>query len=200
MAKSDSEFLEAGMRFVLASTNLKVTLTNLVRSAVNAVGSNCGSVYLLDKTGTRLEPYILINFPPEYLEGCSTVELGHQCCGRAALHKIPWAVQDMWTDPLFIECREAAKKSGMRSGFSVPILNAREECLGTLGAQFHEPYLPSLYDLERHRLFAQLISFAISRQQADDQKSLPYQCPLPEKKTIASVDRERRDSSGVSAD
>lgn len=148
---------------MLDSTDLKATLTNLVRSAANAVGSDCGSLYLLNRSQGCLEPYILVNVPEEYLAGCESVPLGKQCCGRAALHKMPWVVADMWTDPLFADCREAAIASGMRSGFSIPVLNIRGACLGSLGVQFRRPFVPSVYDLERQRLFAQLIAFAIAR-------------------------------------
>lgn len=173
MEVEDHEFLEAGMKYVLTSTDLKTTLTNLVRSAVHAVGSTSGSLYLLNRSTNRLEPFILINFPDEYLAGCQTIELGKQCCGRAALHKMPWIVEDMWSDPLFADCREAAKKSGMRSGFSIPVMNAKDECLGTLGTQFQETFVPTLYELERQRLFAQLISFAISKHQSAQASIIP---------------------------
>lgn len=173
MEVADHEFLEAGMRYVLTSSNLKIALTNLVRSAVHAVGSTSGSLYLLNRSTKRLEPFILINLPDEYLAGCQTVELGKQCCGRAALHKMPWIVEDMWSDPLFADCREAAKKSGMRSGFSIPVMNAKDECLGTLGSQFQELFTPTLYDLERQRLFAQLISFAIARHESVQSATIP---------------------------
>ncbi len=164
MPSSDDNFLNAGFRYILAATDLHTTLTNLVKAAAQAAGSDCGSLYLLNKGLGVLEPYILVNVPEDYLAGCKVVPVGTQCCGRAALHKMPWVVEDMWTDPLFSDCREAAQKSGMRSGFSVPVLAASGECIGTLGCQFREQHCPTTFDIERNRLFAQLIAFAIARE------------------------------------
>ncbi len=164
MPWSDDAFLNAGFRHILAATDLKTMLTNLVKAAAQAVGADCGSLFLLNKEAGVLEPYILVNIPEEYLAGCRVVPIGTQCCGRAALHKMPWVVEDMWNDPLFADCREAARKSGMRSGFSVPVMAADGNCLGTLGCQFPERHSPSPYDIERNRLFAQLIAFAIARE------------------------------------
>lgn len=163
MRLSDYEFLSAGFRHILGTSDLYSTLTGLVRAAANAVGGESGSLYLLNKRTGVLEPYILVNFPDDYLAGCSAVPLGTQCCGRAALHKMPWIVEDMWTDPLFADCREAARRSGMRSGFSVPVLAANGDCLGALGCQFTDRYSPDSYAIERNKLFAQLIAFAIAR-------------------------------------
>ena len=161
---ADTEFLAAGFRHIVAAGDIKTTLTNLVKAAAQAVGSDSGSFFMLNAATGRLEPYVLVNVPEDYLAGCSTVPLGTQCCGRAALHKTPWVVSDMWTDPLFSDCREAALKSGMRAGFSVPVLAANGDCIGTLGCQFREPYSPDLYAIERSRLFAQLIAFAVARE------------------------------------
>jgi hypothetical protein len=53
--------------------------------------------------------------------------------------------------------------SGMRSGFSVPVLDANGECKGTLASHFREAFTPSPYALERQSLFAKLIAFALAR-------------------------------------
>ena len=164
---SDMAFLTAGMDYLAKSQDLKQTIEQLVRLAANACGSDMGSLYLLDPADRYLRPFALVNLPPEYTAGCSAVGLGEQCCGRAALHKIPWIVADMCTDPLFIACRDAAAKAGVRSAFSVPVLDARGEVLGTLASHFREPYHPDKYALERSKLFAQLIAFALARYGAD---------------------------------
>lgn len=162
MFRDINRFIENGLQFVASSNDLKTTLANLVKSAVQTAGSDSGSLYVLNPSG-YLEPFVTVNFDPEYLKGCQTVALGQQCCGRAALHKMPWIVEDMWTDPLFIDCRDAAKASGFRSGFSIPVLTACGECLGSLGFQFRESHRPSQSTLELSRLFAQVIAVAMIR-------------------------------------
>jgi len=163
----DSQFLVAGMKHVANnSEDLVSVVRGLVEAAVACVGSNMGSLYLLDEKRGVLTPFVLHNIPESYLEGCSEVALGTQCCGRAALHKTPWIVSDMWTDPLFVDCRAAAIAAGLRSAFSVPVLDGNGKCKGALAAHFRETYVPSPYDLERQSLFAKLIAFALARSEA----------------------------------
>jgi GAF domain-containing protein len=158
----DHLFLIRGLKYIETAENLRSALANIVRSAVQAVGSNSGSLYLLRQSSGSLEPYVLVNFPEEYLKGCSSVPLGTQCCGRAALHKVPWIVSDMWEDPLFKDCREAAMESGIRAAFSIPVLIANGECIGSLAAHYRSIHEPTQSELERLRLFAQLLSVAIA--------------------------------------
>lgn len=160
---SDMSFLTAGMEYLAKSKDLRSTIERLVRLAANACGTDMGSLYLLDATDNYLRPFALVNLPPEYTAGCSAVGLGEQCCGRAALHKMPWAVEDMRTDPLFLACRDAAATAGIRAGFSVPVMDPEGAVLGTLASHFREPYHPDMYALERSKLFAQLIAHALVR-------------------------------------
>jgi GAF domain-containing protein len=169
---SDMSFIAAGMEFLAKSKDLKQTIEQLVRLAANACGSDMGSLYVLDRTDNYLKPFVLVNLPPEYTAGCTQVGLGEQCCGRAALHKIPWVVEDMLRDPLFIACREAARTAGVRSAFSVPILDAQGECIGTLASHFREPFRPDTYVLERSKLFAQLIAFAMARYERERKEAV----------------------------
>jgi len=157
----DAKFLLAGMQYVATTADPTKAIRGLVEAASASVGSDAGSLYLLDATRGVLEPFVLHNLPDSYIAGCSEVPLGTQCCGRAALHKVPWIVEDMWTDPLFVDCREAAKISGVRAAFSVPVLDAKGRCLGSLASHFYKPYTPSQYDLERQSVFAKLIAFAL---------------------------------------
>jgi GAF domain-containing protein len=160
----DSKFLIAGMKHVAEAKDLTAVMRGLVEASSASVGSNMGSLFLLDQSSGVLTPFMLHNLPTDYLNGCAEVPLGTQCCGRAALHKVPWVVHDMWTDPLFVDCREAAIVSGMRSAFSVPVLDSKGNCLGSLASHFRELYSPSEYDLERQAVFAKLIAFALTRQ------------------------------------
>ncbi len=163
MYSQDTKFLLAGMQHIASSADPSSVIRGLVEAASASVGTNMGSLYLLDEQRGVLKPYILHNLPDSYLDGCAEVPLGSQCCGRAALHKIPWIVEDMWTDPLFSDCKDAAMASGMRSAFSVPVLDAHGRTLGSLASHFQDAFNPTAYDLERQSVFAKLIAFALSR-------------------------------------
>ena len=168
METQDTQFLLAGMQYVASTADPTIALRGLVRAASASVGSDMGSLYLLNEARGVLQPFILHNLPGSYVAGCEEVPLGTQCCGRAALHKTPWIVQDMWTDPLFVDCREAAKLSGVRSAFSVPVLDVNGRCHGSLASHFLTQYSPSPYVLERQSVFAKLIAFALLRRESTD--------------------------------
>lgn len=164
---SDPTFLSAGLNAALQAGNLKKTITELVTLAAQAAGTNMGALYMLDGSKHFLQPYVLVNLPKDYVGECGNVEVGTQCCGRAVQHKKPWVVSDMLTDPLFAEAREASVKTGIQSAFSVPVMNADGEVLGSLSSHFRGKYTPSEYAIERSRLFATLIAFAIAKEHAE---------------------------------
>jgi GAF domain-containing protein len=168
-AKNGEEdlFFTKGMQHVMDSSDVQRTVRDLVRVAAEAVGSEMGALYLLDKTGRVLKPAVVVNLPEEYVQGCGDVPVGQQCCGRAALHQSPWYVEDIWINPLFPPAtRDAARRAGVRAGFSVPVMTEDGRCLGSLSAHFREAHLPGDFEIERHLLFARLIGFALSRSQA----------------------------------
>ena len=161
--KREFDFLRAGHQHIAHSTNLKQTISDLVKMAVATAGTDMGSLYLLKKTDRLLHPFILLNLPDSYLEGCSAVPVGTQCCGRAVLHKIPWVVEDMWSDPLFSDCQAAAKKSGIRSAVSVPVINDGGECLGSLASHFREVHRPGQETIDTLQTMGKLIAYALMR-------------------------------------
>lgn len=167
----DSEFLLAGMDFVTKIMDPKVAIEKLVTAAAASLGSDMGSFYRLNSAKNVLEPYVTVNFPADYAAACGAVALGDQCCGRAAKYKHPWVVEDMWTDPLFKTAREGAQKAGIRSAFSVPVLDFDGKCLGSLASHFRTQYKPTPYALERQSLFAKLIAFALVKHEVRVQGS-----------------------------
>jgi len=133
----------------------------LVRLAGEGANSQSCSLYLLNEDKTHLVPSIVIGLPESYIAGCGDVKVGTQCCGRAVLHKKPWIVSDMLTDPLFADARQASVDSGIRAGFSVPVISSTGDVLGSLGCHYRQPYRPTPIDIERNEIFAKLIAFAL---------------------------------------
>ena len=163
--KDEQKFLENGERYIATSSDVKKAVRDLVRAAAEAVGSNMGALYLIDESHRVLKPFAVVNLPEDYVQGCGEIPLGQQCCGRAALHNLPWYVTDMWSDPLFpVETREAAKRVGIRAGFSVPVVNAQGKCIGSLSAHFSDPHIPGDHEIRSHFMFAQLVALALARE------------------------------------
>lgn len=154
-------FFDRGLEYLRRTEDFAAGLVNIVRSAAAGIGSDSASLYLVKQSTGTLVPYILVNVSPEYLKGCASVPLGTQCCGRAALHKVPWSVADMWNDPLFADCASAARKAGVRAGFSIPVMMPDDTCIGTLAAHYSHIHEPRRSDIDRMTLFARLISMAV---------------------------------------
>jgi GAF domain-containing protein len=123
-----------------------------------------GALYLIDESLGVLKPAVVIGLPEEYVKGCGDIPLGEQCCGRAALNNLPWYVEDIWNNPTFpADAREAARRAGVRAGFSVPVVNAQGMCIGSLSAHFCAPHTPSDHEIRNHCMFAQLVALALAR-------------------------------------
>lgn len=164
----DWRLLQDGLDQMQEGAGRSATLLNLVRLAVEAGNSSSGSLYLLDPRRKVLKPAVLIGLPEDYVALCGNVRVGDQCCGRAVQAKKPWVVKDMLKDPLFATARKAAKSTGIRSAFSVPVFDANGDCIGSLACHYRTPHTPTNYELERNRLFATLIGFALSSEEATD--------------------------------
>lgn len=118
-------------------------VVNLVRLACESVEAVGATLYTVDPTRRFLKPFVIHKLPQSYIDGIGTVEVGKQCCGRAVAEKKPWVVQDMLSDPLFRDGAKGALNSQIRAAFSVPVITAKGDAVGSLACHFREPRLPS---------------------------------------------------------
>ena len=160
---SDMAFIQKGLDQIQSGIAADSTLNELVQLAVSAAKAEAGSLSLMDEERQVLKITVTVGLPEEYVKGCGDIALGDQCCGRAALHRKPWIVTDMLTDPLFATAREASARTGIRAAFSVPVIQANGKVLGSLACHYRKPYTPTAYEIERNHLFATLIAFALVR-------------------------------------
>jgi GAF domain-containing protein len=140
-------------------------IERLVRLAGEGAHSAACSLYLLDAEKQFLHPGVVIGLPEAYVKACGPVAVGTQCCGRAVAHKKPWLVVDMLKDPLFREARKAAESTPIRAAFSVPVISAGGEVLGSLACHYTQPYAATDNDIERNLIFAQLIAYSLTQDQ-----------------------------------
>jgi GAF domain-containing protein len=159
----DFHFVHNALDQLAQDPALQSNLNELVRLAGQAAKSDACSLYYVDSQEQCLKPAVVLGLPSDYVRGCGNVPIGDQCCGRAVAHKKPWIVKDMHTDPLFANARAASETSGIRAAFSVPVINAENEAIASLACHYRVPYTPTNYDIERNRIFATLIAFAMSR-------------------------------------
>lgn len=149
----------------MAAYQVTPFVERLVRLAGEGAHSAACSLYLLDTSKQFLHPSVVIGLPDAYVKGCGPVAVGTQCCGRAVAHKKPWLVVDMLKDPLFADARKAAEDSPIRAAFSVPVITADGEVLGSLACHYKRPYTASENDIERNEIFAQLIAYTLTQDQ-----------------------------------
>lgn len=163
--------IQQGLQQIQAGTAVESTLNELVQLAVSAAKSEAGSLALMDEERQVLKIAVTVGLPEDYVKGCGDIALGDQCCGRAALHRQPWIVTDMLSDPLFASAREASARTGIRAAFSVPVIQANGKVLGSLACHYRKPYTPTAYEIERNHLFATLIAFALVRDHSQAKSS-----------------------------
>ena len=145
-----------------ANDDLKRALAELVQLAAESANSKFGSFYVVDPSENVLKPLVTYGLPQAYVEACGNVRIGDQCCGRAVQHRKPWTVSDMLSDPLFESAREAAMKSPIRAGFSVPVIDENGNCLGCLASQYDEVHAATSEEIVRNQTWAEMIAHTIS--------------------------------------
>ena len=168
MAEQDRDlsFLAESLNSIREGTDLNSKLAELVRLAAEAAKSDAASLYLVDEDEGVLKPAVVLGLPEDYVQGCGSVAIGDQCCGRAVKFRRPWIVSDMQTDPLFATAKGASDSSGIRAAFSVPVIDAADNCLASLACHYRKPFQPTAYEIERNRVFATLIAFTIAQSKA----------------------------------
>lgn len=142
--------------------DLKRALAELVQMAAQSANSKFGSFYVVDPSENVLKPLVTYGLPQAYIEACGNVRIGDQCCGRAVQHRKPWTVSDMLSDPLFESARQAAMKSPIRAGFSVPVIDQNGNCLGCLASQYDEVHVATPEEIVRNQTWAEMIAHTIS--------------------------------------
>lgn len=159
----DIPFFESGLQLIHGQGGWRNALAELIQLVAESANSTSASFYVADWRQNVLKPAITYGLPPTYVDACGDVSIGDQCCGRAVLHRKPWVVSDMLSDPLFSSARDAALASPIRAGFSVPVIDGNNECIGSIGCHYVEPHTPSSADIERNEVWASVIAHTISQ-------------------------------------
>ncbi|MGE0401396.1 MAG: PAS domain S-box protein [Kofleriaceae bacterium] len=107
------------------------------------------TILLLDETGTRVRNGAAPSLPEEYVRALDGQPIGAHAgsCGAAAFLKRPVIVEDIATDPNWVDYRELALRSGLRACWSTPIMSD-DKVLGTFAMYYREPRGPSTHDRE----------------------------------------------------
>ena len=164
--RNDLRFFESGLQLINGNGDLKTALGQLVQLAAESGNCTSSSFYIADWSDNLLKPLVTYGLPSTYVEACGDICIGDQCCGRAVKHRKPWIVSDMLSDPLFASAKAAALVSPIRAAFSVPVIDDRSECLGSLACHYDKAHTATREEIKRNETWAGLIAHAISQYKA----------------------------------
>ncbi len=128
------------------------------------------SILLLDGSGKRLELGAAPHLPGFYNEAINGIEIGPSVgsCGTAAATGNRTIAEDIDTHPYWAPYRELARRAGLRSCWSEPIVSAGGRVLGTFAIYHDAPATPSAEDLESIAIAAHLASIALEKTRAEE--------------------------------
>jgi diguanylate cyclase (GGDEF)-like protein len=132
-------------------------------------GAVC-TIMLLDEEHRR---YLLAasgpSLPDEYLQAVSGLEIGPDvgACGSAAFRNETVVVEDIGTDYRFAPARDFVLSHGLRSCWSQPVRDSRNNVLGTFAIYHRYIAKPRQEELRMARAAAQLAGNAIERIRAE---------------------------------
>ena len=138
-------------------------LVRLVEQQAN--GMRC-SVLLLDEDGTHARHGAAPSLPGDYVRAIDGLPIGPRngSCGTAMFLGTPVFVTDTFTDPLWEDYRDIARRFGLRASWSTPILSPQRHVLGSFAMYYGEPRSPSEEELRLIEVAADIARLAIGHQ------------------------------------
>ena len=148
---------------VATGAPLEGSLEALVRLIEQQSPGMLGSILLLDETGRFLQHGAAPGLPAEYTKLIDGSAIGPRAgsCGTAAFQKRAVIVEDIATDPRWVDYRQFALPFGLRACWSTPIFDSHRRVLGTFAMYYREPALPEPRDLHLIDLTTHIASIAI---------------------------------------
>jgi len=109
------------------------------------------SILLLDADGVHVRHGAAPSLPEEYARALDGSAIGPVAgsCGTAAYRREQVIVEDIATDPLWVDYRHLALPHGLRACWSTPIFDEHQHLLGTFAIYYRQPRGP---DAEHKRL------------------------------------------------
>jgi PAS domain S-box-containing protein len=121
------------------------------------------SILLLD--GNRLRHGGAPSLPKVYTDAIDGALIGPSAgsCGTAAYRGEQVIVENIATDPLWTDYREAALPHSLHACWSTPVFSSQGKVIATFAMYYREPRRPSLRDLEIIEQITHLAGVAIER-------------------------------------
>jgi PAS domain S-box-containing protein len=154
-----------------AGNQLAIVLEAIALSVEAEAQDTLCSILLLDETGRRLTLGAGPSLPDDYNAAIEGVEIGPNVgsCGTAAFLNDRVVVEDIQTDPLWVDFKDLAAAAGLRACWSQPIRAAGGDVMGTIAIYHRRVRAPAAEDIAFIESAAELASIAILRHREQDE-------------------------------
>ena len=156
------------LEMVASGSSLPEILEGLCRLVEEQAHDVLASILLVE--GERLRHGGAPSLPKAYTDAIDGVVIG-PCvgsCGTAAYTRKQVIVEDIGTDPLWADYREAALPHGLRACWSMPIFSFDGKVIATFAMYYREPRSPSQRDQEIIEQITHLAGVAIQRKLGEE--------------------------------
>ena len=171
--RKQTELLRAAeqrtLEMIADSATLEDVLDHLCRSIDAQISPSRTTILLMDPDGGKLWPAAGPGVPSEWTRAITPLPVRADVglCGTAAFLKSRVIVPDFATEPTCWEqYREIALRSGIRAGWSQPILTNDDEVLGTFAIYSETSCVPTEADVALIETAGRSALIAIERQRA----------------------------------
>ena len=157
------------LELVAKGDPLPEILDSLCRLVEQQASGALASILLVE--GDRLKHGGAPSLPKAYTDAIDGVLIGPSVgsCGTAAYRGQQVIVDDIATDPLWAEYRDAALPHSLRACWSTPVFSSHSKVIATFAMYYREPRRPSQRDQEIIEQITHLAGVAIERKLTYDQ-------------------------------
>jgi signal transduction histidine kinase/CheY-like chemotaxis protein len=151
---------ETGVRLT-GLLDVESVLREVLRAAMAVQGTGLGLLSLCDGKHPGLRLGVHAGLDDDFLRHVETVPPGNGPCGTAYAERRRVVVEDTEVDPIYAPYREAARRAGVRSSHSTPLISRRGTTIGVLSVLFAEPHRPSDREMRLMDLYARIAADSI---------------------------------------
>jgi signal transduction histidine kinase len=173
---------------IAAGTELRKTLDQVALIIERLTPPAICSIHLLDPDGLHLRHGGAPSLPDSFNDIINGAEIGSAAgsCGTAAFLGKRIIVDDISSDPLWVDHRRYAEPLGLKACWSQPIVDEAGTVLGTFALYYRETRVPSAADLDLVDRMARIVRVAL----VQDRKE----------KALIETEQKLRDYLAVSSD
>jgi PAS domain S-box-containing protein len=160
------------LEMVAKGDSLSEILNSLCRLVEEQASDVLASILLVEDG--RLRHGGAPDVPKAYTEAIDGTAIGPIAgsCGTAAYKSKQVIVEDIATDPLWVEHRDIALSHSLRACWSTPIFSTEGKAIGTFAMYYREPRRPTERDQQIIAQITHLAGIAIERKLTQDKLSL----------------------------